>query len=102
VPCRIEEGASLVTFVEIIYTTYVEAGFTMMLGITWLRSLALVGATAPRLSFTGLGMIRWRCPLCNEDIVAVSCQALLTVIYYHLLSEHAELLNLERERRDIL
>jgi hypothetical protein len=46
--------------------------------------------------------VRWRCPLCDEDIVAVSCQAMLTVIYYHLLSEHAELLNLELERRDIL
>ena len=64
----------------------------------------LVGATALRLSFmrSGRKMIRWRCPLCDDDLVAVNCQALLTVIYYHLLAEHAELLNLERERRDIL
>jgi uncharacterized protein with PIN domain len=73
-----------------------------MLGIMLLRCLALAGAILRASNSMGLRMIRWRCPLCDVELVAVSCEAMLTVIYYHLLSEHAELVGVEQKRGGIL
>jgi hypothetical protein len=44
--------------------------------------------------------VRWRCPLCGVDLVAVSCEAMLTVIYYHLLSEHSWMIGLVEGTED--